>query len=106
MTVLLTSLSLSHVHVCVCIYLYVCMCVCVSHDRRTRTTWSYERLAEECYELADEHSHTLKLPPLFFPKISDLVLWVCIYIHVCTCVCLCVCVRCHLLSHTKTCTHP
>lgn len=26
--------------------------------------------------LADEHSKTLQLPPLFFPKISDLILWV------------------------------
>ena len=41
-----------------------------------RTAWSYEKLAEECYTLAEEHSVALQLPPLFFPKISDLVLWV------------------------------
>ena len=40
------------------------------------TAWSYEVLAEECYLLAEEHSTALQLPPLFFPKISDLVLWV------------------------------
>jgi hypothetical protein len=33
-------------------------------------------VAAECYLLADEHSKTLQLPPLFFPKISDLILWV------------------------------
>lgn len=47
-----------------------------------RTAWSYEKLAEECYTLAEEHSVALQLPPLFFPKISDLVLWVgaCIFV--------------------------
>jgi hypothetical protein len=33
-------------------------------------------VAAECYLLADEHSKTLQLPPLFFPTISDLILWV------------------------------
>ena len=41
-----------------------------------RTLWSMEKVAEECYRLSEEHSKALTLPPLFFPKISDLVLWV------------------------------
>jgi len=42
---------------------------------QNRTVWSMEKLADECYLLAEEHSEALHLPLLFFPKISDLVGW-------------------------------
>lgn len=42
---------------------------------QNRTVWSIDKLAEECYTLAEEHSASLHVPLLFFPKLSDLVGW-------------------------------
>lgn len=63
------TLSYTHTHTGLPPFMHACIYV-------RSTAWSYEKLAEECYQLAEEHSVALRLPPLFFPKISDLVLWV------------------------------
>lgn len=41
----------------------------------SRTAWTLDKVREECYALAEEHSQAMQVPPLFFPKISDLVIW-------------------------------
>jgi hypothetical protein len=52
-----------------------CVCLCAS-VRCVRTAWTLDKVREECYALAEEHSQAMQVPPLFFPKISDLVIWV------------------------------